>query len=247
MTLKNRFEFCCCFSFSPNLEKQIWTSYFVFRFRITLNNGYEFRFSFSHYFDKRIEIWFLVFASLWKMDWNFVSRFRITLKNGFEFRFCIVCYWKTDLNFFCRFCMTWRTDLCTSPVIWSPRTHPRGWPGHLLFMQVKASEYSFHRAKVSGVPAPHDAMTATKKTRSYPNTCIPSMEKESDEYLKTLQLEVTRCEITKNYKSSFTVFWSFCRITQSHSLLLVVISRIQQIRDRSLFIAGGGGGRRILG
>ena len=133
MTLKNRFEFCCCFSFSPNLEKQIWTSYFVFRFRITLNNGYEFRFSFSHYFDKRIEIWFLVFASLWKMDWNFVSRFRITLKNGFEFRFCMVCYWKTDLNFFCRFCMTWRTDLCTSPVIWSPRTHPRGWPGHLLF------------------------------------------------------------------------------------------------------------------
>ena len=87
MTLKNRFEFCCCFSFSPKLEKQIWTSYFVFRFRITLNNGYEFPFPFSHYFDKRIGISFLVFASLWKMDWNFVSRFRITLKNGFEFRF----------------------------------------------------------------------------------------------------------------------------------------------------------------
>ena len=230
---KNRFELRISFFVFASL----WTTdmNFLFRFRITLINGLEFRFSFSHHFEKWIGISFLVFASLWKTDLNFV------------FRFCMVCYWKTDLNFFCRFCMTWRTDLCTSPVIWSPRTHPRGWPGHLLFMQVKASEYSFHRAKVSGVPAPHDAMIATKKTRSYPNTCIPSMEKESDEYLKTLQLEVTRCEITKNYKSSFTVFWSFCRITQSHSLLLVVISRIQQIRDRSLFIAWGGGGGGVGG
>ena len=69
-----------------------------------------------------------------------------------------------------------------------------------------------------------------EKTRSYRNTCISSMEKENDEDLNTLQLEVTKCEITKNYKSGFTVFWSFCRMTQSlQSVFLVVISRIQQI------------------
>ena len=67
-----------------------------------------------------------------------------------------------------------------------------------------------------------------EKTRSYRNTCISSMEKENDEHLNTLQPEVTKWE--KNYKSSFTVFWSFCRMTQSlQSVFLVVISRIQQI------------------
>ena len=69
-----------------------------------------------------------------------------------------------------------------------------------------------------------------EKTRSYRNYYISSMEKENDEHLNTLQLEVTKWEITKNYKSSFTVFWSFCRMTQSlQSVFLVVISRIQQI------------------
>ena len=69
-----------------------------------------------------------------------------------------------------------------------------------------------------------------EKTRSYGNTYISSMEKENDEHLNTLQLEVTKCEITKSYKSGFTVFWSFCRITQSlQGVFLVVISRIQQI------------------
>ena len=47
------------FLFSPNFEKWFWTSYFVFRF----------------HFEKRISISVFVF------------RFRITLKNGFEFRF----------------------------------------------------------------------------------------------------------------------------------------------------------------
>ena len=69
-----------------------------------------------------------------------------------------------------------------------------------------------------------------EKTRSYRNNYISSMEMENDEHLNTLQLEVTKWEITKNYKSSFTVFWSFCRMTQSiQSVFLVVISRIQQI------------------
>ena len=35
-----------------------------------------------------------------------------------------------------------------------------------------------------------------EKTRSR-NTCISSMEKENDEHLNTLQLEITKCEITK--------------------------------------------------
>ena len=34
-------------------------------------------------------------------------------------------------------------------------------------------------------------------------------------YLKTLQLEATKCEITKNCKPCFTVFWSFYRMTLS--------------------------------
>ena len=92
---KTDLNFAFCFSFSPNFEKRFWTSHFVFRFRITLKNGYEFRFSFSHYVEKRIWISFLIFTSLWK----------------------------TDLNFVCHFCMTWKTDHCTSPVIWSPG-HP---------------------------------------------------------------------------------------------------------------------------
>ena len=74
---RTNLNFAFCFSFSPNFEKRFWTSYFVFRFRITLKNGYRFQFS------------LFVFASLWKTDMNFVFvfRFRITLKNGFEFRF----------------------------------------------------------------------------------------------------------------------------------------------------------------
>ena len=82
------------FSFSHGIEKQIWILLFVFRFRLTLKNGFElrisffvfgslrktdinfsFRFSFSHHFEKRIWISFFVF------------RFRISLKNRFEFRF----------------------------------------------------------------------------------------------------------------------------------------------------------------
>ena len=80
-------NFACCFSFSLNFEKRIWTSYFFFRFRFTLKNGYEFHFS------------LFVFASLWKTDLNFV------------FRFCIACYWKTDWSFVCHFCMNLKSGL----------------------------------------------------------------------------------------------------------------------------------------
>ena len=55
------FHFLC----TCDIEKRIWISFFVFRFRISLKNGFEFRFSYFVY--------------------------RLTLKNGFEFRFsCFV-------------------------------------------------------------------------------------------------------------------------------------------------------------
>ena len=89
-------EFRCHihFSFSHGIEKQIWILLFVFRFRLTLKNGFELRISFFVFaslwktdinFSSRFP--FSVFASPWKTDINFVFRFRITLKNGLEFRF----------------------------------------------------------------------------------------------------------------------------------------------------------------
>ena len=72
---KKEFKCHIHFSFSHDIEKQIWILLFVFRFRLTLKNGFELRIS------------FFVFASLWKTDMKFDFLFRITLKNGFEFRF----------------------------------------------------------------------------------------------------------------------------------------------------------------
>ena len=131
---KKEFKCHIHFSFSHDIEKQIWILLFVFRFRLTLKNGFElrisffvfaslwkmdinisFRFSFSHHFEKRIWISFFGFALLWKTDLNFVSRF--------------LSLWKTDLNFVCRFGMTWKTDHCTSSVIWSPGHLPPPPPG----------------------------------------------------------------------------------------------------------------------
>ena len=133
---KTDLNFVFRFSFSHHFEKRKRVSFwFRFSFSHHFENGFEFRFSFSHYFEKRIWISFLVFASLWKTDLNFV------------FRFCMACYWKIDLNFVCHFSMTWKTDYCTGPVIWSPRTSPQGWPGHSLFMQVKASEFFSPRGR----------------------------------------------------------------------------------------------------
>ena len=185
----------------------------IFRFRMTLKNRYEFRFSFSHHFEKRIWTSFFVFASL-------------TLKNGYEFLFSFSHHFEKRIWISFLYGLLFEKQIWISFVIWSPRTPPRGWPGNSLFMQRKATELG-PGAKVSGeLPRPHDMshthgtpfltrdgnnmMIAAKKTRwfrsSYRNTCIPSTEKENDEYLKTLQLEVTKCEIKKNYKSSFTVF-----------------------------------------
>ena len=135
-------EFKCHFhfSFSHDIEKQIWILLFVFRFRLTLKNGFElrisffvfaplwkadinfsFRFSFSHHFEKRIWISFFVFALLWKTDLNFVSRFLITLKNRSEFR------------------LSFLHDLKNRTVIWSP--------GHPLRVDRGIHEFSSPRGQ----------------------------------------------------------------------------------------------------
>ena len=93
------------FSFSHDIEKQIWILPFVFRFRLTLKNGFELRIS------------FFFFASLWKTDLNFV------------FRFCIACYWKTDCSFFCHFCMNLKSGFIHQSFETPPTPSPRGWPG----------------------------------------------------------------------------------------------------------------------
>ena len=91
-----KMEFKCHlhFSFSHDIEKQIWILLFVFRFRLTLKNGFELRIS------------FFVFASLWKTDLNFI--FRFSFSHHFEKRIWIsflhcACYWKTDWSFVCHF------------------------------------------------------------------------------------------------------------------------------------------------
>ena len=113
-----KMEFKCRlhFSFSHDIEKQIWILLFVFRFRLTLKNGFELRIS------------FFVFASLWKTGMNFSFRFRITLKNGFEFHFSFLHYLllKNRLEFRLSFLHEFEKWINT-PVIWnSPPPPPQG-------------------------------------------------------------------------------------------------------------------------
>ena len=63
---KTDLNFVLRFSFSPHFEKRIWISFFVFRFRITLENGFQFRFSYLHclLLKNRLEF----FAWIWKVD-----------------------------------------------------------------------------------------------------------------------------------------------------------------------------------
>ena len=77
---KTDLNFVCRVSFSHHFEKRIWISFFVFRFRITLKNGFEFRFS---YFVYRLTL---------KNGFAFRFSFFVlasALKNGFEFRFSL--------------------------------------------------------------------------------------------------------------------------------------------------------------
>ena len=92
---KREFKWNFHFSFSHDIEKQIWVLLFFFVFaqlwKTVLN--FVFRFSFSYHFEKRLWIsvfvFRLIFASLWKTDMNFVFRssFSHYFESGFEFRF----------------------------------------------------------------------------------------------------------------------------------------------------------------
>ena len=76
------------FSFSHDIEKQIWISFFVFTSLWKTHLNFVFRFCFRILdFEKGIWISFFVFTSLWKTDLNFV--------------FVWLVIWKTDLNFVC--------------------------------------------------------------------------------------------------------------------------------------------------
>ena len=54
--------------------------FFVFLFRMTLKNRFEFRFSFSRYFENGFQLRFSFFV------------LESLLKNGVHFRFCVACY-----------------------------------------------------------------------------------------------------------------------------------------------------------
>ena len=204
---KTDLNFAFCFSFSPNFEKRFWTSYFVFRFRITLKNGYRFQFS------------LFVFASLWKTDMNFVFvfRFRITLKNGFEFRFSFSHHFEKQIwiSFVVQSFEAPLTGAFTFYVTESKWIFPSAGPKWVVNSPPPSNDMSYTHTVLPFLTMDDKWDDDSRgKTRSR-NTCISSMEKENDEHLNTLQPEVTKCEITKNYKSSFTVFWSFCIMTQS--------------------------------
>ena len=240
---KREFKWNFHFLFSHDIEKQIWVLLFVFRFRPTLKNGFElriFRFSFSQHFEKRLWIsvfvFRLIFASLWKTDMTFAFRssFSHYFESGFEFRFSFSHHF--DKQIWISFVIfAWLEKQITAPgqSFEAPAT-PSGLTGACTFY-VTESKWIFPSPGPKWVvnsapPSPNDmSYTHTvlpfltmddkwcddsrEKTRSR-NTCISSMEKKNDEHLNTLQLEVTKCEITKNNKSSFTVFWSFCRMTK---------------------------------
>ena len=97
-----KMEFKCHqhFSFSHDIEKQVWILLFVFRFRLTLKNGFELRISFFVFASLWKTDMNFVFASFWKKDMNFVFRFR-------RFEFCFLFFvfawlWQMVLNFvFC--------------------------------------------------------------------------------------------------------------------------------------------------
>ena len=216
------FKFHFHFSFSHDIEKRIWTSYFVFRFRTTLKNGSEFRFNFVFHFRITLKTdlnFVFVLALLWKTDLNFVSPFRITLKNGFEFRFSFLygLLLKNRSEFRLSFFHDLKNGLLhRSSHLKSPDI-PSRLTGAFTFYASESKwiflspgpKWVMNSSRPHGTPFFNIEMDdkwyddSREKTRSYRNTCIPSMEKENDEYLKTLQLEVTKCEITKNIQMKF--------------------------------------------
>ena len=178
---KTDLNFAFCFSFSPNFQKRFWTSYFVFRFRITLKNGLQFRFSFCHHYEKQIWISFVILAWLEKRITAPVQSFEAPAT-------------PSGLTGACTFYVTESKWIFPSPgpkwVVNSAPPSPNDMSyTHTVFPFLTMDDKWYDDSR--------------EKTRSR-NTCISSMEKESDKRLSTLQLEVTKCEATKNYKSSFT-------------------------------------------
>ena len=95
------------FSFSHDIEKQIWILLFVFRFRLTSKNGFE------------LPISFFFFASLWKTDMNF--SFRFSFSHHFEkriwisfFVFALLVIEKQIGVLFVIFAWIWKVDSHTS-------------------------------------------------------------------------------------------------------------------------------------
>ena len=98
---KMEFKYHQHFSFSHDIEKQVWILLFVFRFRLTLKNGFELRISFFVFASLWKTDMNFVFASFWKKDMNFVFRFR---RIEFCFLFFVFAWlWKTVVNFVFRF------------------------------------------------------------------------------------------------------------------------------------------------
>ena len=150
---------------------------------------------------------------------NFFFRFHITLKNGFEFRFVWLVIWKTDLNFVCH--------------LKSPDT-PSGLTGEFTFY-AKESNWIW--------PLGQSEWWTPPPTWYVPHTRYSFFNKgwqiidDSGEKNKLISEQLSQHLYTldgkgkwrifedfttwshkmrdkKNYKSSFTVFWSFCRMTQ---------------------------------
>ena len=200
------------FSFSHDSEKQLWILLFVFHFRLTLKNGFEVRFSFSRNFEERK--WFSFFVFVW-----FVIEKQISIS------FVV---------------FAWLDKRITALVIWSPRTPPKGWPGHSLFMQVKCKWIFLSPGPKWMVwlmgSRPHDMshthgtpffnkgwqiiwwLIAAKKTVDFgaaiATIAYPRWRRKMTN-IWTLQLEVTKCEITKNLQIKFYLLLGFCRMTQS--------------------------------
>ena len=87
---KTDLNFAFLFSFLPNFQKRIWTSFFVFRFRITLKNGFEFRFCMACYLKNRSEFRLLLLHDSWKTDYCTSHLKSPDTPSGFtgEFTFC---------------------------------------------------------------------------------------------------------------------------------------------------------------
>ena len=173
--------------------------FFAWHWKTDLN--FVFRFSFSDHFEKRkrVSFWFRFSFShhFEKTDLNFVFRFRITLKNGFEFRFSFL--YGLLLKNGSEFRLSFFHDLKNGLLHRSSHLKSPDIPSRLT------GAFTFYASESKWIflsPGPKWVMNSSRpqwyvlptryslemddkwyddsreKTRSYRNTCIPSMEKE---------------------------------------------------------------------